>query len=52
MFAAQHGHNEIVRVLMQVGADHNVTGKHGHSAITLAEQYDDREATLALLRGE
>jgi ankyrin repeat protein len=38
MFAAQHGYNDIVRLLLEKGADPARTGSHGLSAIGFAQQ--------------
>jgi ankyrin repeat protein len=49
MFAAQHGHNEIVRYLIGKGADPTFTGKHGFSAVGFAQQNNLVETEMILL---
>jgi ankyrin repeat protein len=36
MFAAQHGHDEVVRRLLAAGADVNARGDHGRTALDFA----------------
>jgi ankyrin repeat protein len=50
MFAAQHGHDNIVRLLLDHGADPSVRGTHGKSASDLAGQ-NGHESTVQLLKG-
>ena len=52
MFSAQHGNNAIVTLLLQAGADPNVVGTHGHSAIGFAQQNGHAETLRLLNRGK
>lgn len=49
MFAAQHGNDPIVSLLLEAGADPDAAGSHGLSVIGFAEQNGLLE-TLRLLR--
>ena len=51
MFAAQHGYNEIVRLLLQKGADPSVKGDHGLSAIDFAVQNERKDTEKILIGG-
>jgi ankyrin repeat protein len=48
MFAAQHGHDEVIRLLLAAGADVARKGSHGLSAAGFAE-HNGLAATLRLL---
>jgi ankyrin repeat protein len=50
MFSAQHGYNDIVRLLLDKGADPKAKGNHGISAIGFAEQ-NGLEETKRILEG-
>jgi ankyrin repeat protein len=50
MFAAQHGHDDVVRMLLDAGADASVVGRHGLSAIGFAKQ-NGHKRTIGLLMG-
>ena len=52
MFAAQHGNNAIVTLLLQAGGDPNVVGTHGLSAIGFAKQNGHAETLRLLNRGK
>lgn len=49
MFAVQHGHDEVVREVLSSGAEAKIVGKHGLSAVGLAEQ-NKLVSTLEILR--
>jgi uncharacterized protein len=48
MFAAQHGHTEIVRRLLEASADLDVRGDHGLTALGFAQQ-NGHDETARLL---
>ena len=48
MFCAQHGHNDIVKLLLGHGADPKIKGSHGLSAIEFAQQKDLQETEKIL----
>jgi ankyrin repeat protein len=50
MFAAQHGHDDVVIALLRAGADPDAEGAHGFSAVRLAQQ-NEHKRTLSLLLG-
>jgi hypothetical protein len=50
MFAAQHGYNDMIRYLLDKGADPTIKGKHGLSAVGFAKQNDLTETEMILLR--
>lgn len=49
MFASQHGHNQVIRLLLAKGADPHAKGNHGLSAIGLAEQNGLKETRNILM---
>ena len=49
MFAAQHGYTEIVKMLLDAGADPNMRGTHGFTALGLVMQHGHQE-TIQLLK--
>jgi len=49
MFAAQQGFNDVVKLLLDAGADPQVVGKHGLSAIGFARQNGHKETERLLL---
>ncbi len=51
MFAAKNGHDDIVRILMERGADPNATSDHGLSAVSLATQKGHAQTVATLLAG-
>ncbi|HEX6885977.1 MAG TPA: ankyrin repeat domain-containing protein [Planctomycetota bacterium] len=52
MFAAQHGKEAIVTLLLHAGGDPNLVGTHGLSAIGFARQNGHAETLRLLTRGK
>ena len=52
MFAAQYGHNDIIRLLLAKGADPHRKGTHGLSAIGFAQQNGHQESEKILAMTE
>lgn len=48
MFAAQHGHDGIVRSLLEAGAEVNARGDHGLTALGFAKQNGHRKTRKIL----
>jgi ankyrin repeat protein len=51
MFAAQNGHDDIVRILMERGADPNAVSIRGMTAVSLARKGGHEQAASLLLGG-
>jgi ankyrin repeat protein len=46
MFAAQHGHTDAVQAILENGANVNLRGSHGFTALGLAMQFGDKHRSM------